>query len=74
MAVFNGTLSTLVYSTYSAATDNGNPDGTVAAGDHHWEDIVTIRAHSATDFVVGGTMGGTLGTAAAANRRRAATT
>ena len=67
VAVFDPLLTTLVYSTYLGSNHNGTPDGSLIQGDHHWEDITSIRALSDTSFAVGGTMGGTLGTSAAGN-------
>ena len=67
VAVFNATLSTLQYFTYIGTDNNGDPNGTVALNDHHWEDIVAIRTFGIEndDFAIAGTFGGTFGTSAA---------
>ncbi len=38
----------------SAATTTATPDGTLIQGQHHWEDITSIRALSDTSFAIGG--------------------
>ena len=66
VAVFDPTLTTLQYFTYIGTDNNGDPDGTVTLGDHHWEDIISIRTFGIrTSFAIGGTFGGTFGTSAA---------